>query len=91
MSVARHHAAARPTGRAVTGVLVEAPASGGVVQAPASPLSAAQLATDGSETGGAAGGSVGWLGVGLLLVLLVAGVLVELDVPLPRRGPAATR
>jgi hypothetical protein len=72
-------------------VLIDAPSGATAGASPAaSPLSTAQLDTDSSGDDVVAGSSVGWVGGGLLLVLLVLGVLLEVDLPFLRRTEAGT-
>jgi hypothetical protein len=75
----------------ITGVLIDAPSGATAGASPAaSPLSTAQLETDSSGDDVVAGSSVGWVGGGLLLVLLGLGVLLEADLPFLRRTEAGT-
>jgi len=72
-------------------VVIDAPAAGAARpdgKYAKSPLSTLPLATEDAGAGGAPGGTVGWLGVVVVLVLLVVGAAAEIGPPL-RRGHRA--
>jgi hypothetical protein len=70
-------------------VLIDAPTAAGALSTAKrspNPLLALPLASEASGAGSAGGGSIGWLGGGVLLVLLAGGVVVELGLPRRRRN-----